>query len=166
MHQDEGLRRSTCTERLGSVRLMYRSGLDNRRASTKPSERRDSARSRNYLQHAPSPALFSDRVTRLEPLRLYIPSGRSSRAAVGLGGRLWELTRSLKMYGSSPEAFYPEMPISELAVFGPPTGPGVRVRIADCVIAAIRSHYRAPCCVCSISEIVSCSRYCGHRDTR
>ena len=52
----EGPRRvSRTVERLVSVRTMYRSDLDNRRSSTKPSERRGSARSQNYLQHAPAP---------------------------------------------------------------------------------------------------------------
>jgi hypothetical protein len=44
-------------------------------------------------------------------------------------------------------------------------GRGVRVRIPDCVIAAIRSRYRAPHCACNLQSIVTCNRYVGHSDT-
>ena len=39
-------------------------------------------------------------------------------------------------------------------------GRGVRVRLPDCVVAAIRSRYRIPTCECSLDAIVSCN--CGH----
>ena len=42
---------------------------------------------------------------------------------------------------------------------------GVRVRIPDCVIAAIRSRYRAPGCRCDLKDIVTCNLYRGHRDS-
>ena len=45
-------------------------------------------------------------------------------------------------------------------------GAGVRVRIPDCVIAAIRLRYRAPGCTCDVQAIATCNRYRGHRDTR
>ena len=44
-------------------------------------------------------------------------------------------------------------------------GPGVRVRIPDCVIAAIRDRYRAPGCACDLRAIITCTQYRGHRDT-
>ena len=44
-------------------------------------------------------------------------------------------------------------------------GPGVRVRIPNCVIAVIRMRYRAPGCTCNASEILTCSKYRGHRDS-
>ena len=50
-------------------------------------------------------------------------------------------------------------------------GKGVRVRIPNCVIAAIRSRYPAPGCVCNTDDIIACkcggkgaSLYRGHRD--
>jgi hypothetical protein len=36
-------------------------------------------------------------------------------------------------------------------------GRGVRVRLPDCVVAAIRSRYRIPTCECSLDAIVSCN---------
>ena len=44
-------------------------------------------------------------------------------------------------------------------------GRGVRVRIPDCVIASIRSRYRAPGCECNLRDIVTCTLYRGHRDS-
>ena len=46
-------------------------------------------------------------------------------------------------------------------------GQGNRVRISDCVIAAIRCRYRAPGCDCTPRDIATCSRhgYTGHKDT-
>ena len=45
-------------------------------------------------------------------------------------------------------------------------GAGVRVRIPDCVIAAIRSRYRDPACNCAVKDIAQCQQhgYTGHRD--
>ena len=45
-------------------------------------------------------------------------------------------------------------------------GAGVRVRIPDCVVAAIRSRFRAPGCGCSLDEIATCTThgYTGFRD--
>ena len=45
-------------------------------------------------------------------------------------------------------------------------GAGVRVRIPDCVIAAIRSRYPAPNCDCAVAQIAHCQThgYTGHRD--
>ena len=39
-------------------------------------------------------------------------------------------------------------------------GRGIRVRLPDCVVAAIRSRYRIPTCECSLDAIVSCD--CGY----
>ena len=50
-------------------------------------------------------------------------------------------------------------------------GKGVRVRIPDCVVAAIRTRYPAPGCTCDVRDIMACkcgggaaSLYRGHRD--
>ena len=44
-------------------------------------------------------------------------------------------------------------------------GAGVRVRIPDCAIVAIRSRYRAPGCTCAMDALVpGCNRYRGHSD--
>ena len=45
-------------------------------------------------------------------------------------------------------------------------GAGVRVQIPDCVVAAIRSRYRAPGCDCHISNIGRCvvHGYTGYRE--
>jgi hypothetical protein len=45
-------------------------------------------------------------------------------------------------------------------------GAGVRVRIPDCVLAAIRIRFPAPGCNCSVAEIAHCDQhgYTGHRD--
>ena len=50
-------------------------------------------------------------------------------------------------------------------------GKGVRVRIPDCVVAAIRTRYPAPGCTCDVRDVMACkcsggdgSLYRGHRD--
>ena len=47
-------------------------------------------------------------------------------------------------------------------------GAGVRVRIPDCVVAAIRSRYRAPGCNCAVCDIAHCQAhgYTGYRDSQ
>ena len=46
-------------------------------------------------------------------------------------------------------------------------GRGVRVRISDCVIAAIRHEFRAPGCDCALADLARCTLhgYRGHRDS-
>ena len=45
-------------------------------------------------------------------------------------------------------------------------GAGVRVRIPECVVAAIRSRYRAPGCDCAVKDIGACRAhgYTGFRE--
>ena len=46
-------------------------------------------------------------------------------------------------------------------------GAGVRVKIADCVVAAIRLRYRAPGCDCAPNAIATCLAhgYTGYRES-
>ena len=46
-------------------------------------------------------------------------------------------------------------------------GKGCRVRLAHCVLSAIRCRYRAPTCDCSPRDIATCSLhgYVGHRES-
>jgi hypothetical protein len=37
-------------------------------------------------------------------------------------------------------------------------GRGVRVRISDCVVAAIRNEFRAPGCDCALGDLARCTR--------
>ena len=45
-------------------------------------------------------------------------------------------------------------------------GQGNRVKIPDCVIAAIRSRYRAAGCDCAVAALASCRihGYTGHKE--